>query len=392
MFGRLYAPMTYLLIFLFLLSSFLLVKCSQCNDDHESIRFCSIGMGVFGRIIAKVALDKGFKLVSAFTRNSHHNKTVAELLGMNDDESLSFHVSDIRNLEDVIDETNPHFCIDATDSTLHAVYPHFARLIEKKVHILTLADDAIYPDTTLDMESYQLFQSLHHLAAQNGVVILGGGYSDSIFFPVIPSIAASMHSLTKIHLAQKENVDDWGDFAHHAQQYGVAFTQKEFEVAFDNNMDTGIEKWQRRIVESIADGINGQIMQMNTWKECYVVKNTNGFYSRVMNQTIASGDCAGMNTTIFAKTTNQIEIVFSVIFAVIPNIDQVNDIECMFFGTSDTQYSIKNVNGKVTTAASLIHRARTVLDELTPGFYNVARLKSNKYWKHVSDHRVCHDH
>ena len=151
----------------------------------EEIRFCSIGMGSFGLPTAKLAIEKGFKMVAAFTRYSKHTKTVGQLLGMEDDESLSFHVSGMNKLEEVIDETKPHFCIDATTSKLNDVFPHFRRLIAKGVHILTLCNQAIFPFTRFHWKPRQLYRALDSMAKQHNVVIVGGGYSDSLFSSVV---------------------------------------------------------------------------------------------------------------------------------------------------------------------------------------------------------------
>lgn len=146
----------------------------------EEIRFCSVGMGTFGTATAKYAIQKGFKMVAAFTRYSKHTKTVGQLLGMEDDESLKFEVSGMNKFEEILDKTKPHFCIDATNSTLSDVFPHFRRLIEKGVNILTLSNEAIFPNTRFNWKPRQLYKTLNKMAQDKNVVILGGGFQDSI--------------------------------------------------------------------------------------------------------------------------------------------------------------------------------------------------------------------
>ena len=169
---------------LFIVSLLLTILCS------EEIRFCSIGMGTFGIPTAKYAVQKGFKMVAAFTRYSKHTKTAGELLGMQDDPSLNFEVSGMKKFEEIIDKTKPHFCIDATNSTLSSVFPHFRRLIAKGVNILTLSNEAIFPNTRFNWKPRQLYKTLDRMAKENNVVILAGGYQDSVlclvYFPYIP--------------------------------------------------------------------------------------------------------------------------------------------------------------------------------------------------------------
>ena len=160
--------------------TFSILLFSAILSNAEDIRFCSIGMGSFGTSTARLAVQKGFKMVAAFTRHSKHTKTVGQLMGMEDDESLSFEVSGMNKLEQILDETKPHFCIDATNNTLESVFPHFRRLLAKGINILTLSTDAIFPNTRFYWKPRQLYRTLDQVAKENNAVILGGGYSDSL--------------------------------------------------------------------------------------------------------------------------------------------------------------------------------------------------------------------
>ena len=146
----------------------------------EEIRFCSVGLGAFGIPAAQIAMKKGFKMVAAFTRASHQNQTVGEILDMKEDESLSFNVSPMTDLEKVIDERKPDFCIDATTSTLESVFPHFTRLLSKGVHIVTLAEEAWFPDTKFTLKPYTLWKTLDQMAKDNGAIVVGGAYPDGV--------------------------------------------------------------------------------------------------------------------------------------------------------------------------------------------------------------------
>ena len=150
------------------------------RSNGEEIRFCSIGMGQYGTATAKLAVEKGFKMVAAFTRYSKHLKTAGQLLGMEEDESLSFHISGMKQMEQILDETKPHFCIDATNSTLSDVFPHFRRLLSKGVSIVTLSNEAVFPNSRFYWKPMQLFRSLDKVAQDNNAVIIGGGYSDGL--------------------------------------------------------------------------------------------------------------------------------------------------------------------------------------------------------------------
>eukprot|EP01083_Nonionella_stella_P016490 46025_1 len=359
----------------------------------EDIRFCSIGMGTFGTVTAKLAVEKGFKMVAAFTRYSKHLKTVGELLDMESDESLSFHVSGMNKLEEVIDTTKPHFCIDATNSTLAGVFPHFRRLIAKGIHILTLSNEAVFPNTRFHWKPKQLYRALDTAAKQNNVVILGGGASDSILIPVIPSISASMMELHRVKVNTKMNIDRTNE--KYCRTHGVGMTQNEFNEHVQSlTLDIGY--WQRAVVEAIADsmglplldvkdGAQHENIALYTRKECYEVQDDDGVYSNALNAVIRKGDCAGVNVTVLGRARDGIEIVFNWIMAVLPNEQETNNVDVVLNGVPDVEFSIQNVDWFVVTGASLLHRVPMVLNELSPGFHNVNDLKANKYWSKVGD-------
>eukprot|EP01084_Bolivina_argentea_P052702 96807_1 len=359
-----------------------------CNTDE--IRFCSIGMGPFGVFTAKAAIQKGFKMVAAFTRYSKHTETVNKLLEIEDDE-LSFPVSPMDKLEQIIDETNPHFCIDATNKTIQGIYPHLVRLISKKIHILTLADEAAYPNTRFDLTTQTTYQTLNDLAKQNNVVIIGGGYSDAVLIPVIPSLAASMQSLHKIHLTFQQNIDNRSKSL--AKLFGVGLSEKAFKYEFDA-IEPRFYVWQRSVVQSIADGINHPILQAKEHNEhnmlqiyisndCQKCDESNGVYSKLVDKYIVFGDCVGTNTTVIGKTVGNIEIAFSIVYAVTPNTDEFNDIDVKLYGNTNMEFSIKNVDPFFATALPLLYRLPMVLNELKPGFHSVSELPSNKYFSDI---------
>jgi len=357
--------------------------------SEQEIRFCSIGMGTYGISTAKIAIQKGFKMVAAFTRNSKHTKTAGELLGMEDDASLAFTVSGMRKLEKIIDETRPHFCIDATNSTLESVFSHLYRLISKQVHILTLCDEAVFPFTRFHWKQRQLAKTLDTLAKENNVVVLGGGFSDSVFMPVIPSMMASMIEFHGLRLSMPVNIDD-ADRAF-AQAFGVGLTLDAFTEQIANSVSAA-EYWPRAVVESIAAQIGypvleesgGGTIQLYTRRECYSVQTEVGVFSNALNRTIAHGECAGMNVTILGQARDGVKILFSFIVAVSATDEQQPNIDVVFDGVPTFQFSIANADVSAVTGASLIHRVPMVLNELEPGFHTVGELTHNRYWTNVA--------
>eukprot|EP01084_Bolivina_argentea_P067073 122247_1 len=340
----------------------------------DDIRFCSIGMGTFGTSTAKLAVQKGFKMVAAFTRYSKHTKTVGELLGMENDPSLQFEVSGMNKLEQIIDSTKPHFCIDATNSTLSDVFPHFRRLLAKGINIITLNNEAVFPNTRFNWKPKQLYRALNTAAIAGNAVILGGGYSDSILIPVIPSMTASMIELNKIRINMKLDVDGFGEKG--AAHFGVGMTEKEFKENVESFSSYGISYWSRAVVEAIADTMDIPLLDIDkkkgtialyTRSECYKVTNENGLQSNALGKVIPNGECAGMNQTILGRAKGNIEIYLSIILGVIPNINEINDVEVQLLGVPDLEFSIKDVNSAVVTGVSLLHRVPMVLKELKPG-------------------------
>ena len=213
--------------------------------------------------------------------------------------------------------------------------------------------------------------------------------------PVIPSMTASMITLNGIRCIIKINVDMEGATKKFIRDAGVGLTEEEF----NENTSAHIRKigyWTRAVVESIADGIgyplldktygrSGESIALFTRTECLKVEYENGLRCEGLDTVVEYGKCAGMNITVLGKAKDDVEILMSVILAVLPNQSEENDLEVVLQGIPELEFAIKNVDSFMASAASLLHRVPMVLNELEPGFYNVNHLKSNVYWDKVSD-------
>eukprot|EP00486_Rosalina_sp_Unknown_P003169 CAMPEP_0201574200 /NCGR_PEP_ID=MMETSP0190_2-20130828/18533_1 /ASSEMBLY_ACC=CAM_ASM_000263 /TAXON_ID=37353 /ORGANISM="Rosalina sp." /LENGTH=275 /DNA_ID=CAMNT_0048002121 /DNA_START=472 /DNA_END=1299 /DNA_ORIENTATION=- len=241
------------------------------------------------------------------------------------------------------------------------------------------------------------------MARDNNVVILAGGFQDSLLMPVIPSMAAAMIELNTIRISLKIDVDGYGKQG--VPYYGGGM-KKEDHAGYIDNETFAMEYWQRAVTEAIADQMgyplldrvitletgssvtNGKkldTIELYTRKECYQPQQ--GLNSIALGRVIGNDECAGINITVKGVARDNIQIFFSVILGIVPNKDDINDVEVRLEGVPNLEFNIPSImgGGEIITAASLLHRVPMVLNELEPGFHQVSKLGLNRYFGKVED-------
>ena len=219
--------------------------------------------------------------------------------------------------------------------------------------------------------------------------------------PVVPSMAAAMLELNTVRITWMLDIDGYGEKA--ATYYGAGMKEVDHK-AYTDNETFSMDYYLRAVVEGMADQMGYPLLDMvetletgssitngrkqNTIqlfirKECY--KPGDGVNSNALGRVIGNDECGGTNVTIKGVARDNVQILFSVILGVIPNVNEINDVSIKLEGRPNMEFSIKDVDGEIITAASLLHRVPQVLNELEPGFHDVTKLRHNKYFRKVED-------
>jgi 4-hydroxy-tetrahydrodipicolinate reductase len=145
------------------------------------------GFGAIGKLVAKLALDRGHEIVAAITRTTSLGKDVGELLGVG---PIGVRVSnDVREL------SNADIVIHSTGSYLDKVFDQIASVIRMGIDVVSTCETLSYPYYRYPV----LAKRLDELARAYGTVVIGTGINPGyIFDTLVAVLAASVPRVTRV--------------------------------------------------------------------------------------------------------------------------------------------------------------------------------------------------
>jgi 4-hydroxy-tetrahydrodipicolinate reductase len=141
----------------------------RTSNTGDPVRVLVLGTGQMGCGIARLVLDKrGLELTGAFARRRERaGLDVGRAIGIERD--LGLRVS--ARLTAAIDEAEPRVAIQATCSKVPQAMPEIVALVERGVHVVTIAEEMAYPAYRYP----ELAEEMRALAVSNGVGVVGTG-------------------------------------------------------------------------------------------------------------------------------------------------------------------------------------------------------------------------
>jgi len=146
---------------------------------EERIRVVQHGLGVVGKVMARVMLKKmGIEIVGAVTRKSYVGEDLGDVVGIN--EKLGVIISN--DLDSVLSQTRPDVMLDASSTHIKELYPIFMKALEARVNVISVAGEAFNP---WHIEP-ELAKTLDETAKRNGVTVVGTGLHPGFYLDVLP--------------------------------------------------------------------------------------------------------------------------------------------------------------------------------------------------------------
>ncbi len=245
------------------------------------------GFGAMGSGMAKMLVEKeGIEIVAICDRNkSRAGREMYEYLGVErgDRPAVPF-------IKDV-DEAFPEGCCDvvltATDSFTKEAFPRLKTCLEKKLNVISTAEEMAYPQA----QNPELAAELDKIAKENGVTILGTGINPGLIMDLLVVILTG--AMTRLDSVKAERINSLSPFGHTVmEEQGVGITVDEF----NNGVETGRLSGHVGFAESIsmiADAVGWKVDDIQTQMKPIVTdvdrKSPHGF--------AAAGNVAGVNMT-----------------------------------------------------------------------------------------------
>ena len=135
----------------------------------ENIKIVIWGFGAMGSGMAKMLLTKkGVEIVGVCDLHPERiNKSIYDVLGTEKGERKDVIIKG--DINEVLTEKCCDVCLCATDSFTKKAFPRLKFALEKKVNVISTAEEMAYPKA----QEPELAEELNKIAKENGVSILG---------------------------------------------------------------------------------------------------------------------------------------------------------------------------------------------------------------------------
>ena len=265
---------------------------------NENVRVAIWGFGAMGSGMAKMLATKtGVEIVGVCDRHETRvGKDIYELIGVERGNRPSVIVNP--NIEEVLTEKCADICLCATDSFTAKAFPRLKFVLEKKINVISTAEEMAYPQS----QKPELAAELHSIAKENGVSIFGTGINPGLIMDLLVVILTGcMTDVTHIEAKRVNSLSPFGPAV--MEEQGVGITVDEFNAGVADGSLAGHVGFAESI-RMIGDAIGWEVEKYETQMKPIVTsvdrKSPYGF--------AAAGNVAGVNMTGQGYVNGEVKI------------------------------------------------------------------------------------
>jgi 4-hydroxy-tetrahydrodipicolinate reductase len=223
------------------------------------IRVLVLGTGQMGSAIARLLLDKpGLQLAGACGKRPERAGTDLGLaIGLGRHLGLPIHA----DLETAVSASRPQVAIQATCSRLLDAAGEIETLVQRGVHVVSIAEEMAYPACA----SAPLAERLHRLAVAHGVSVIGTGINPGFVLDVlVVTLSAVCAEVDSITATRVNDLAPYGPTVLRSQ--GVGLMPEAFREGLARGSVTGHIGFEQSI-HMIADGLGCEIERIDQTRE-----------------------------------------------------------------------------------------------------------------------------
>lgn len=255
--------------------------------EKQMVKVAIWGFGAMGSGMAKMLLNKkGVEIVGVCDRHeSRVGKDIFELLEIERGDRKPVIVND--NIDEVLTEGCCDVCLCATDSFTKAAFPRLKYVLEKKINVISTAEEMAYPKA----QNPELAAELDKIAKENGVSILGTGINPGLIMDLL--VVVMTGCMVDVEHIEAKRINSLSPFGHAVmEEQGVGITVEEFERGVKDGTLAGHVGFAESI-NMIGDAIGWPVEKIETQMSPIVTdvdrKSPHGFAK--------AGNVAGVNMT-----------------------------------------------------------------------------------------------
>lgn len=219
---------------------------------NDLVKVAIWGFGAMGSGMAKMILNKkGFEICGICDLNPNYvGKNIFDILDVEQIDHPSVYVSN--NIDEVVTE-DCDIVLLATDSFTKKAYSKIKLLLEKKVNVISTAEEMAYPMA----QNPDLADEMNHIAKENGVTVIGTGINPGMMMDLlVVCLTGVMQDVEKITVKRVNSLSPFGKAV--MEEQGVGITVEEFTEGVNNNTMAGHVGFHES-VNMIADALKWKI-------------------------------------------------------------------------------------------------------------------------------------
>lgn len=254
---------------------------------REKIKVAIWGFGAMGSGMARMLLGKkGVEIIGVCDMHPQRaGKSMYEVLGIERGDRAEVIIAP--DIEQVLTEKCCNVCLCATDSYTQKAFPRIKYVLEKKINVISTAEEMSYPKA----QNPELAEELTKIAKENGVTVLGTGINPGLMMDLlVVCLTGCMIDVEHIEAKRVNSLSPFGPAV--MEEQGVGITVEQFEQGVQNGSLAGHVGFAESI-HMIGDAIGWKVEKFEQQMRPIVTeidrKSPYGFAK--------AGNVAGVNMT-----------------------------------------------------------------------------------------------
>jgi 2,4-diaminopentanoate dehydrogenase len=253
----------------------------------ENVKVAIWGFGAMGSGMAKMLLNKkGVEIIGVCDMHPDRvGKSIFDVLGTPRGSRKDVIIN--ANIEEVLTEKCCDVCLCATDSYTKKAFPRLKLVLEKKINVVSTAEEMSYPKA----QNPELAAELNRIAKENGVTVLGTGINPGLMMDLlVVCLTGCMIDVEHIEAKRVNSLSPFGPAV--MEEQGVGITVEDFDKGVKNGSlagHVGFHESVGMISEAIGWKVDKFEQQMKPIVTDIDRKSPYGFAK--------AGDVAGVNMT-----------------------------------------------------------------------------------------------
>ncbi|MBC8587002.1 2,4-diaminopentanoate dehydrogenase [Paratissierella segnis] len=263
----------------------------------DNVKIIIWGLGSMGKGMAELLLTKkGVDIVGAVARGEKIGKSMYEHLGMEKGNRKDVIMG---SYEDIITEKAADVVLICTDSFTKDVFDKCKFVMEKKINVITTAEEMAYPQA----QEPELSKKLDKIAKENGVTVLGTGINPGLIMDLLViTLTGACYDVEHIEAKRVNNLSPFGPAVMHEQ--GVGLTVKDFNEKNESGKLAGHVGFAES-VNMITDALGWKLSDKVKLSKSPIVSNV---YRKAPNAEVQAGDVAGVNMLGYGYVDGELKI------------------------------------------------------------------------------------